>query len=134
MGRDVYEMTKEGVKLSGAERVRKWRKAHPEKEREARQRVIKKNQLLKQDVLTHYGGGKCACIRCDFNDIRALSIDHIGGGGNRVRARRFKGTGTFYRWLQQENYPEGYQTLCMNCQFIKSYEKGERGLGRPKKY
>jgi len=60
---------------------------------------------------------------CGFADIRALSIDHIDGGGN--KHRRFLGFGLFgagqkfYSWLKKEGYPEGYQTLCMNCQWIK---------------
>ncbi len=24
-----------------------------------------------------------------------------------------------------KDYPEGFQTLCMNCQFIKRFENGE---------
>lgn len=119
--------------LTSAEKQRLYREKHPESAKRDAERVIESNQLLKRDVLTHYGDGKCACVRCGFDDIKALSIDHIGGGGNRDRVERFKGR-TFYRWLQQEDYPKGYQTLCMNCQFIKSYENGERGFGRPKKY
>ena len=119
--------------LTGAAKQRRYRERNPERARRDAERVIENNQLLKQEVLTHYGDGKCACVRCGFDDVRALSIDHIDGGGNRDRASRFKGR-MFYRWLQQENYPEGYQSLCMNCQFIKSCENGERGLGRPKKY
>ena len=120
----------------GAERQRLYRVKYPERARRDAERVIESNHLLKRDVLTYYGGGKLACVRCGFNDIRALSIDHIEGGGNRARVGRLKDTRTFYRWLQQENYPGGYQTLCMNCQFIKRFEKGEHGtrpLGRPRK-
>jgi len=28
----------------------------------------------------------------------------------------------FYYWLRRQGYPEGYQTLCMNCQWIKRSE------------
>ena len=73
---------------------------------------------LKIKVLTHYGNGKCACVKCGFDDIRALSIDHIGGGG-REHMRNAK-IGNMYLWLWKQNFPDGYQTLCMNCQFIKS--------------
>ena len=80
---------------------------------------------LKATVLTHYGKGKLACVFCGFDDIRALSIDHINSKGNEERReikpqrwQRFTGV-EFYRWLKKNNYPEGYQTLCMNCQWIK---------------
>jgi hypothetical protein len=81
---------------------------------------------VKTNVMTHYGNGKCACVRCGFDDIRALSIDHINGKGNKQRKETGKnGGGSGYIWLIKNNYPEGYQTLCMNCQFIKSIEEKE---------
>jgi hypothetical protein len=58
---------------------------------------------------------------CKFNcsDIRCLTIDHINGGGRQERKKLKKVGVTFYHWLQKQGYPEGYQVLCMNCQFIK---------------
>ena len=81
---------------------------------------------VKEEVLTHYGFGKCACIRCGFDDIRALSIDHIEGGGSRrdEKGQSIGGTNLYYR-LRRENYPPGYITLCMNCQFIKRVQAEE---------
>jgi len=76
-------------------------------------------------VLTHYGNGKLRCCKCGFKDIRALSIDHIeGGGGKHKISMKLKSDG-FYRWLVANKYPEGYQTLCMNCQWIKRHENNE---------
>lgn len=74
-------------------------------------------QSYKSDVLTHYGEGECKCIKCGYNDLRALSIDHINGKGSlhRISIKRTN----IYRWLKKNNYPEGYQTLCMNCQWVK---------------
>ena len=81
---------------------------------------------LKREVLTHYGNGKCACIQCGFDDIRALSIDHINGIGNEHREiLGITGGRPFYVWLKKNNFPEGYQTLCMNCQYIKRSEDKE---------
>jgi hypothetical protein len=78
---------------------------------------------IKTEVLTHYGNGKCACVKCGFSDIRALSIDHINGNGSQERNKKVR---VFcYNWLRSNNYPDGYQTLCMNCQFIKRIEQGE---------
>lgn len=78
---------------------------------------------LKEEVLTHYGGGKCACIKCGQADLACLSIDHIEGGG--TREKNEKGIGSYYLWLKKNNYPEGYQTLCMNCQFVKRMQNNE---------
>ena len=80
---------------------------------------------LKKRVLSYYGGGKLACIKCGFSDIRALSIDHINGNGCKHRKKLLTSGKTFYRWLEKQDYPKGYQTLCMNCQFIKREENRE---------
>ena len=83
-------------------------------------------QELRLKILAHYSNNSMACAHCGFKDIRALSIDHINGGGNQHRKTTpgCKGTG-FYYWLRRNNYPEGYQVLCMNCQFIKRAENKE---------
>ena len=84
----------------------------------------KSPQETRQLVLSHYGDGTLACVKCGFIDIRALSIDHINGKGG--IDRHAHGTGVaFYRWLIKSNYPEGYQTLCRNCQQIKVVENSE---------
>lgn len=79
-------------------------------------------QKLKTEALTYYGNGKLACIRCGFTDIRALTVDHIEGGGYQHRLILRK---NIYVWLRQQGYPEGFQTLCGNCQLIKREENKE---------
>lgn len=78
---------------------------------------------LKTEVLTHYGNGKCECVICGENRLPCLSIDHINGGG--AKHRRIIGSGgvKYYKWLKENNFPDGYQTLCMNDQFIKEFER-----------
>ena len=63
----------------------------------------------KQDVLNHYG---TSCALCGQSRFVFLTIDHIGGGG---RAHRRKIGNNIYRWLIRENYPDGFRTLCWNC-------------------
>ncbi len=80
----------------------------------------KRRAEVKKEILIHYGGGKCACVECGESRLACLSIDHINGKGNEHRRKlKTKAGYYFYRWLKQNNYPFGYQTLCMNCQFIK---------------
>lgn len=78
---------------------------------------------VKNIVLAHYGNGKLACVKCGFSDVRALSIDHINGDG--WKERHLGGGINLYCKLIAGDYPEGYQTLCMNCQFIKREENRE---------
>lgn len=82
-----------------------------------RQRLL----TLKLDALTHYGINGCACVKCGESRLACLSIDHINGGGT----QQGLGGATLYFWLIKNNYPEGYQTLCMNCQFVKRIENDE---------
>ena len=124
------------------ERQRKFRKSHRLEIRadakryyyENRERILDQNRAYahnrKKEVLTYYGNGKLACVHCGFSDVRALSVDHINGGGVKHRRELSKGkTGiNFYRWLKRHNYPEEYQTLCMNCQWIKRDEKNENRI------
>jgi hypothetical protein len=81
-----------------------------------------KLQQLKLEALTHYGSGKCACIICGESRLACLTLDHINGGGNKERKKY--GSSRFgarlCRYLKKRGYPEGFQTLCMNCQFCKT--------------
>ena len=117
------------------ERGKKWKLDHPERwevirrrwydahkkeavaraiERNRTQGVLEYNQRKKIDVLTHYGNGSPECVLCGHDKLTSLSIDHINGNGNKHR-REIKKCNT-YRWLMKNNYPEGFRTLCMNCQ------------------
>ena len=85
------------------------------------EKAVAKHRELKREVLAHYSiGNKPTCTHCGFNDLRALSIDHINGNGHRLRTQD-KAHRLIYRWLKDNSYPSGYQTLCMNCQFIKRF-------------
>lgn len=101
------------------ERHRKYRETHREQGRR-KGRIY--NQRMKSLVLFHYSSGVPTCAHCGFCDIRALSIDHINGGGSRHQREI---SNTIYRWLINNDFPDGYQVLCMNCQFIKREEKNE---------
>ena len=73
--------------------------------------------------MAHYGGGKLACVWCGFDDIRALSLDRIAGKKDK---NDFKRTGEhLYKRLIEEGFPPGYQTLCLNCRYIKLYMRHE---------
>jgi hypothetical protein len=106
----------------------KWRTNHPEygiKYYQIHKEEKKlREQKLKTEVLTHYGNGKLECVLCHFDNVVALSIDHTDGNGSQHRKAlkpfaRSLGGAWFYRWLIKNNFPEGYRTLCMNCQWIE---------------
>jgi hypothetical protein len=78
---------------------------------------------LKLEVTTVYGGGESKCVLCGEHRLACLSIDHPKGNGAEERRDLKCLSGThFYRWLKKNNFPPGYRTLCMNCQFITRAE------------
>ncbi len=98
-------------------------KASTEKEKQYARKAHAERKLR---VLTHYGWGKSRCIECGENRLACLSVDHIGGGGLKHRKELGINSGSaFYSWLEKNGYPRGYQTLCMNCQYIKKEENKE---------
>jgi hypothetical protein len=82
---------------------------------------------LRLEVLKHYSPN-LTCANCGFADFRALSIDHVQGGGTAHLREISKGRADGYYllfWLKRNNYPSGFQILCMNCQWIKRKTNGE---------
>lgn len=110
--KEYYRQWREKNRESYNTRMREYMRQHPSYWRDTQARI-------KSEVLTYYGGGEPACVGCGFSDIRALTIDHINGGGRQHKQALGKYGINFYRWLIQQGFPEGYQTFCMNCQFIK---------------
>lgn len=89
-------------------------------------------EKLKLETFGHYSP-ELKCQRCGFSDIRTLSIDHINGRGYEQRKLISSGS-NMYRWLRNNDYPEGYQVLCMNCQWIKRVENRELPFGNKNAY
>lgn len=58
----------------------------------------------------HYG---LSCDCCGEDIYEFLTIDHINGGGN--KHRKEIGQSVIYKWLIDNNFPEGFRTLCYNC-------------------
>jgi alpha-tubulin suppressor-like RCC1 family protein len=76
----------------------------------------------KSRVFEHYG---MSCVCCGETHQAFLTIDHVSGGGNRQRAEMgISGGARFYRWLIGNNYPDGYQTLCFNCNCGRAINNG----------
>ena len=77
------------------------------------------HHLDKVKVLSHYSNPPITpiCNNCGEQDIDVLCLDHIGGGG--TKHTRSIGM-TLYTWILQNNYPEGFQVLCANCNSKKA--------------
>ena len=80
-------------------------------------RVYARARLHRYQALVVYGGDPPHCACCGESGLAFLALDHINGGGRRHRKQT--GGGGFYSWLRQNNYPEGLQVLCHNCNMGK---------------
>lgn len=72
-------------------------------------------EQFKSQVLNHYIP-TCAC--CGEKQLEFLTIDHLHGNGNIHRKKMTKPN--IYEYLVKNNYPEGFQILCFNCNFVKN--------------
>lgn len=113
---------KEGFKSCEA-CLTSYRKRSKNKTEESRTKhniKTKQNEAsIRQRVKEHYGG-KCAC--CGESNPLFLTVDHVNNDG--AAHRKAIGTGRIYRWLLKNQFPEGYQLLCWNCNLGKFYNHG----------
>jgi len=84
----------------------------------------KYRENLRIEVLTYYGQGKLVCVTCGEDRLPSLTIDHINNNG--AEHRRQIGS-NICLWLKKQGYPEGYQTLCWNCQWMKRSIEAKEG-------
>lgn len=97
------------------ERSREWARANMGQQVDYQR---KRTAVLAALVFGHYGES-CACC----NSRERLTIDHINGLGREHREELYgsnKAAGRiFYLWLIRNDFPDGYQTLCMRCNVSK---------------
>jgi predicted restriction endonuclease len=92
-----------------------YRKEYYEKHKDKIKNDKKQERIdIRDKVLSHYGN-VCAC--CGEKIRTFLSIDHIDGGG--YRHRKTVPANYLYKWLIKNNFPDGFQLLCRNCNWGK---------------
>lgn len=86
-------------------------------------------QRIKKRAFEYLGGIKC--VKCGFDDIRALQIDHIKGGGKKEYhgSENSIGYGKHFYYhilkMDKDDAIRKYQVLCANCNWIKRDENNE---------
>jgi len=113
--------------------MKEWRKNNREKFLTTQKRCYQNARL---EALQHYSKEIPECACCSEKGIPFLTIDHINGDGaahrreigmaqgdaNQVKRQNQKvsmGGNGFVYWLKKNNWPEGFQVLCANCNFAK---------------
>jgi hypothetical protein len=127
--RDWREQNRDKARFHAREwRNRRLRNGTPEEVAAIRAAEAAKTKLnqdrCKEQVFAAYGGWQCAC--CGETERLFLSIDHVeNNGAAERRSGAYRGSGSaFYAWLRKQNFPPGYQVLCMNCQVGKHKNGG----------
>lgn len=120
-------LIREYVSQDGAEKAKKaierasqWNKKHPERHRKS---ALAYYYRMQHKAIMAYGGYKCAC--CGETEPLFLGLDHIENNGKEHRESigNWGGHG-LYKWLERNNYPKGFQVLCMNCNHGKQRNGG----------
>lgn len=151
--RDYYSKNKNAVILKVAKykaankvnveaSIKRWREANPERYKacqlewadrnwdkvrsssrdfanRVKARTAEKWQAMRMMVMDQYGGPVCAC--CGETIYSFLTLDHVHNDGAEHRRQIGK---HLYRWIIENDYPEGFQVLCMNCNFGKHQNGG----------
>lgn len=96
----------------------------PDKVRQEKRNQARKRAITLRSIVHQLLGNQC--VRCGYNDGRALQVDHINGDGFIDRAKRFSATSYYLYVIKEiENKTKRYQLLCANCNWIKRHENGE---------
>ena len=122
-----YDKARSGTpkrKASHLVASRKWTLANIEQARMASRDSARRYRIETLSLLAV--NGVISCLRCGFSDVRAIQIDHVNGGGNKMRNKHRNQTGL--RTAVREN-PELFQLLCANCNCIKRIENNELHTG-----
>lgn len=112
-GNRDFRNVREKFRRANRNQTQRWQDA-------AIQRLCK--DIVKYEVMSHYSNGTLSCLHCGIDVYPLLTIDHINNDGAKHRREISSGHcqgGRTYQWLRKNNYPEGFQVLCQNCNYFK---------------
>jgi len=127
-----YAKDPKRLMLVNSPEYKQYMKEYSKKYRQNEEYKARKNQktrafraALRLEILSHYSNGSLICSCCGFGDVRALDLDHIKneGGDHRKKIGRRGATYDIYAELKGNGFPDGYQVLCRNCNWIKELER-----------
>lgn len=103
------------------------RRYHQEHKEQLNEAYRKYRQKRKLETLAKYSmSGVPRCNWCGIEDIDVLCLDHINDNG--AQHKREEKYSDIHTWLRTNNYPEGFQVLCYNCNMKKRFirERNDR--------
>jgi len=100
------------------------KKLRTKKEIKAYQQVWLQKKRIQ--ILSYYSNNTMECAVCGEDDIDILDINHIDGGGRKQKHRGL----ALYKWLIDNNFPEGFNVLCCNCNWKNYLHKVIKNWGQ----
>lgn len=128
--KEYYQRNREEIKqktlgkyYQDRAKIRKRRKELNTSEKRAKnaERERLRYSAYRKIVLNAYGA-KCAC--CGEDEPLFLEIDHVNNDGKKHRNEIGNSSKALVYWLIQNNFPDGFQILCSNCNQGKKRNKG----------
>jgi len=107
---NAYE--KAWIKANYQKAQQRWKRYWENNHDKILQRAEKHREAIKEAAFAHYGK-QCAC--CGEDTFEFLTIDHIIPPTTKTIYEKK----ALYGWLKKHQYPEGFQTLCWNCNMAK---------------
>lgn len=92
----------------------------------SRYRALDRDRRKRQELVRILGA---RCVRCGYDDIRALVLDHKNGDGDSDRKKIGSRIARYYAQHPDEAR-ERLQVLCANCNLIKTQENDEHNKTR----
>ena len=143
--KEYYQKNKERIKEYGNQPDVKSRYALRQKKYRARPEIKLKNKKynetrntperrievktirdkLKIQILSEYSkrhsNSDIPCCNCcgENSHTDFLNVDHIDGKKHLPQEEQKLGGNNLNRWLKRNNYPDGFQILCWNCNLAK---------------
>jgi len=115
-------------------------RSRPEVKAKRSKYAKEKKDIVKMEVYLHYSkihsNSNIPCCRCcGLNGhIKFLSLDHIGGRKKMDSEPELVKLGYLSKfkihqlllWIKNNNFPKGFQILCLNCNFAKGHSKDNK--------
>jgi hypothetical protein len=109
-------------KPCSCENSKRYNNAHKEERRGYQKDYTLQNKL---EAFNCYGGA--ICINCGEKHLEFLSINHIERCGGKLRKEN-SGLKNIYLWLKRNDYPEGYNVMCMSCNLVDGKNKPKENI------
>jgi len=100
---------------------REWKKRDYQKNNSKyRKLALERHHKLRRMTIDYYSNGTMRCACCGISEYKFLVIDHINGGGHK-HVKQFRSRSAYISWFAKNNFPDGFQVLCYNCNCSKGY-------------